>query len=108
MRAVGEEVTLGVVADDLGQTLFDFAVKEAEHLAHALQGESLAPELADDGHFSQLVHRVEPAMAFPLRPDHAALVPPLQLPRRNAGESNHVSGCEAILHRASSLFKTIF
>ena len=37
-------------------------------------------------------------MAFALRLDHAALVPPLELARRDAGSLDHFVRCEAKLH----------
>src|SRR5579862_7726575 len=64
MRSIGEQVIVGTTADNLGQALADLAVKKAHDLADALQGESLAPQFADDGHFGEVVHRIEAPMPF--------------------------------------------
>ena len=82
--AVGKEMDLRATVDDFGQTFAAFAIQEPDDLAHALQRKSLAAELADDGDLGELVHRVEPAMAFALRAHNSAFVPPLQLARGDA------------------------
>src|SRR5580692_8066696 len=96
-----------VAVDDFGQTFAEFPVEEADDLAHALQGKSLAAELADHRDLGELVHRVEATMTLALRSNHAALVPPLQLARCDARQGDDFPGCEAILHSSLKMFETI-
>src|ERR1700733_1866042 len=105
--AVGEQVIFGVAIDDLGQTFAEFAVEKTHDLADALQREPLAAEFADHSNFGQAIERVEAAMTFTLRLDHTTLVPPLQLPGRDAGERDDIPRCEAILHDPLNCSETI-
>jgi hypothetical protein len=107
MSAVGQQVTVGVVVDYFRQPLAQLATQETKDLAHVLQRESLAAELADDGDFADLVHGIEPAMTFPLRLDDAALIPPLQLAGRDAGKGDYVRRCEVAWHSSPNLFEAI-
>src|SRR5579872_780586 len=107
MRSVGEQVIVGTTADNLGQALADLALEKAHDLAHALQGESLAPQFANDGDFGQMIHRIEAPMPFPRRLDHATLVPPLQLSWSDSRQRDHLLRCKAILHLAPSRPETI-
>ena len=69
----------------------EFTIKKTHHLPHTLQREALASKLADHSHFRQLIHGVQPTVAFVLRFDDAALVPPLQLPRSDAGQGDDIA-----------------
>src|ERR1700733_14819936 len=87
--AIGEQVNVRAAADDFGQAFAKLALKETHDLADSLQGEAFAAQFTDDGHFSEVLHRVETAMPKPFRLDHAALVPPLKLACSHAGQSDH-------------------
>src|SRR5579871_192357 len=106
MRAIGQQVNLGGAADSLGQSLAELTVEEAHDLAHALERESFAPQLTDYGDFREASHRIQAAVALALRLDHAALIPPLELTRGDSGKSDHVPGCEELLHPASLPLET--
>src|SRR6202035_1447121 len=98
MSAVGQQVIFGIAVNDLGQTLSEFAAQEAHDLAYALQGESLASQFADDRNLRELIQRIQsPPTCFGWL-HHAALVPPLKLTRGDAGQVDHVPGCEAFFH----------
>src|SRR5579859_696270 len=106
MRSVGQQVIVGAAAHDLGKALTDFAIEKAHDLAHALQRESLAAQFADDGHFGEMVHRIESAMAFAPGLYDATFVPPLELPSRDPGQGYHLLRCEPILHGPPVMFET--
>src|SRR5579871_3962698 len=106
MRPVGQEMVFGILVDDLRQSLAEFPIQKAHDLAHTLKGEPLAPQFADDGQFRQMPGVVEPAMPLALGLHHAALIPPLQLPRSDAGQRNYFAGCEPILHVRLDMFET--
>src|SRR5437016_4202000 len=108
MFAVGEQVVFGVPADDLGQTLAELPIEEAHHFAHALQREALAPQLANHGDLSQMIHRIQTAVPFPGWLYHSPLVPPLQLASGNSGQSHDVARCKRRLHDSPIMFETIY
>src|ERR1019366_5854158 len=72
---------------------------------------SLAPQFADDGHFGEVIHRVEAAMPFALGLDDATLIPPLELAGRDAGQRDHLLRCEpsflSLSHDPPDMFETI-
>jgi hypothetical protein len=45
-------------------------------------------------------------MSFPFRWGQAALVPPLQLPGLNTGQSNSIAECESRLHDPTKMSET--
>ena len=45
-------------------------------------------------------------MPFSSRHDDAPLVPPLQLPRRDTGQCNYITGCKCSFHLAMTMFQT--
>ena len=49
--AVGQKVIVGCAAYGLCQPLAEFFLQKADYFADSLQGESLAPPLADNGYF---------------------------------------------------------
>src|SRR4051812_15395349 len=91
--------------EDLGETSAELAIQKANDLAHSLQRESLAAELADYRDLRESVHRVEAAVAFSLWSNDASLIPPLQLAGGDAGQCDHVPGCEAALQLIARLFE---
>ena len=90
MRAIGEEMEIGVPIDDFSQTFAKFTIQKAHDLTHALKRETFAPKLADHGHFGELVEGIEAAMSFAIGLHHSSLIPPLQLARRDAGSRDHL------------------
>src|SRR6185312_15670472 len=95
---VSQKVVIGCAADCMGQTLAKFLLQKADYFADSLQGEALAPQLADDRYFREIFEGVQAAMAFSYRHNDAALIPPLQLARCNAGQLDYIAGCELLLH----------
>ena len=106
MSAVGEQVNLGVAADDFCEVLAELPLQEAHDLSYALQGEAFAPQLADYGDFGQVLHGVQAAMAFVLRLDYAALVPPLELAGGDAGQLYYFVRWKALVHSGPAMFET--
>src|SRR5579863_6115751 len=91
MLAVGEQMNIGVAADDLGQAFAEFALQETHHFADGLQREAFAFEFADHRDFIDVLHGIEAAMSLTLRLDDSALVPPLKLAGADAGQGDHFS-----------------
>jgi hypothetical protein len=85
MSAIGEQVNVGVAANDFGKAFPELTLQEPHDFADALQGKTFAAQLADDRHLSEVLHRVQTVVADPRWPDDAALVPPLELARGYAG-----------------------
>src|SRR5499427_6690360 len=98
---------LRITFHDLRQPPAEFAIQESHHLAHSLQGKSLASQLADEGDLGKLTHRIQAAVAFAIGSNHTALVPPLQLACGDSRQRDDVSRCEAILHFHPKMFETI-
>ena len=96
--AIGEQVNVGGATDDFSEGLADLAGQEAHDLSYPLQGKALAPKLADDGHFGEVLHGVEATMTFPFGLDYSAFVPVLELAGGDAGEGDHVVRSEAVMH----------
>src|SRR6476660_8574193 len=90
------------------EALAEFALQEAHHFAHTLQGETAAAQFADDRNFGQVFIRVQAAMSFAGGDDDAALVPPLQLAQGDAGEGHHFTRCEDRLHSVRKMFETFW
>ena len=55
--------------------------------ADFLQGEAALAQVADDGDFGQVVQGIDALVAFPAGDHDAALIPPLQLTRADAGQA---------------------
>src|SRR5262249_3646098 len=96
--AIGQEVVLGAVADRFGQPPSQLLLQELHDAAYPLQRKALAPEGADHRDLSDILKRIEPSPAFPLRLHDAAFVPPLELPRRNACKLHHLRRCKTLVH----------
>jgi hypothetical protein len=79
-------VILRAVAHGFGQPPSQFLLQEFHDAAHLLQRETFAAQRADHRDLGNIIRRVQPAPAFALGNDDAALVPPLQLSRRDAGK----------------------
>ena len=88
MSSVGEQMNVGVAADNLGEAFTEFAIQETHDLSYPLQRDAFAAQLAYDRNFGEILHGVETAMPLALRFNYAALVPPLELARGDAGEGN--------------------
>ncbi|MGB8597409.1 MAG: hypothetical protein WCD48_18065, partial [Candidatus Sulfotelmatobacter sp.] len=82
--------------------------QEAHDLSYPLQRETLAPQLADDGDFGEVLHGIEAAMALAFGLDDAPLVPPLELAGGDAGQSDYVMRWKAILHSSPIMFETVY
>jgi len=106
MGSVGEQVILGGGADGGGEAGAEFAFEKNNHLAHALKRKTAAPELRDDGGGHKLIPGIDAAMALAVGRNQAALVPPLQLPRGDAGERDDLGGGELPFHLRPNLFQT--
>jgi len=96
--AVGEQVVSGGAADGVRQALAELPLQKTHDLAHALQRESAAAQFTDDSDFGQIFHGIEATVAFARGNHNAALIPPLQLAWRDAGEIDHFPRCKLILH----------
>src|SRR5581483_3933989 len=92
MASVGQQVVVRAGGDRLHQSLPEFALQEADDLAHLLQREAAAAQVADDRHFRYVVQRIEPAMPLPRGNHDAPLIPPLQLSGGYAGQRDYVTG----------------
>lgn len=77
VAAVGEQVVFGPGGDDLDQALAQLFLQESDNLAHALQAEATAAQLADHGDLGNVVEGVEAAVAFAGGRDDATFIPPL-------------------------------
>jgi hypothetical protein len=66
--------------------------------ADALQRKTLAAKSAYDRDLRDVVKRVQPDAAFTLGAHNAALVPPLQLTRRDARKFHHLRRCKTLVH----------
>jgi hypothetical protein len=107
MRAIGQPMVFRAPTDDSGQAFADIPGRETTLLSARPAAKIVcAGGFADDGRFAEMLSRREPAMSFPFRCDHAALVPPLERPGLNTGQSNNIAGCESILHDSAKLLKT--
>lgn len=106
MRAVGEQVVLGGGANGGGEAGAEFTIEKCNYLAHALEGESAAAQLGDDGGGYELIPGIDAAMALAAGRHEAALVPPLELAAGDAGERDDLGGGELPLHFQRVLFQT--
>src|SRR5262249_31635735 len=107
ISAIGEQMDLRITFRDLRQPLAEFAIKESHHLAHSLQGKSLASQPADEGDLGKLTHRIQAAVTFAIGSNDTALVPPLQLACSDSRQCDDFPRCEAILHFHPKMFETI-
>jgi hypothetical protein len=73
-------------------------LQKADDLADSLERETFAPQLADHRYFREIFKGIQAAVAFSYRDDDAALIPPLQLARSDAGQLDDIAGCELLLH----------
>jgi len=106
MRAIGQKVILRGCADRSGKTGAKFLLQETNHLAHALEGETLPAKLADDCHGDEFVPVIDAAVALAARRHDAPLIPPLQLTGADSSQGDHVVGCKLSLHLDRVLFQT--
>jgi hypothetical protein len=100
---IGKQVTVTAAADRFHQALAEFLLQEADDLAHALQRKAAATKVADDRDLSDIVERIEAPVPLLAGNDQAALVPPLQLARRNAGEFDDLVRSVGLVHGPQSL-----
>jgi hypothetical protein len=94
------------VADGLSQAPAQLPLQELHDAAHLLQREPFAAKRADDGDLGDVFRGIEPAPPFAPGHHDPALIPPLQLPRRNPGQPDHLRRCEHLLHNYKEMFKT--
>src|SRR6185437_9294245 len=106
--AIRQQVIVRRTAYRFCQPLAEFLLQESHDVSHSLQREPLASQFADDGNFREILERIDSTMPITSRNHEPALVPPLQLPRSDASQSNDVAGCEAVLHLSPRMFKTFF
>jgi hypothetical protein len=85
MGAVGEQVNVGVAANDFGEAFAELALEVTHDLADSLQGKTFAAQLADDGDFGKVLDGIKTAVALTLGLDDSTLVPPLELAGGDAG-----------------------
>jgi hypothetical protein len=76
----------------------EFHAQQGDHFADALQAETTAAEIAEDGEFGKILGGVEAAMALAEGHHDSLLVPPLQLAWCEAGALGDLAGCEALFH----------
>jgi len=98
MLAIREEVVLGMATDRFHQALLKLALQQPYNLANSLKREAAAAKIADHGNFRKIVETVQTPMSFARRDHDLALVPPLQLAGADAGQPNHLRGCEPVSH----------
>ena len=96
--AVREQVVIRAGADGFHQAFAEFLLDEAHDGANALQRKAAIAQLADYSDFGEIVGRIEAAVAFMSGNDNAPFIPPLELARRDAGETYDFTGCEPLLH----------
>src|SRR5437660_12923112 len=82
-------------AHSFHQPLAQLALQEADDPAHALQRESALAKLADHRDLGEVGQRVKAIAAMARGRDEAALIPPLQLAQRDAGQGHNLVGAEA-------------
>lgn len=87
MRAIGEEMNIGVAADNFSETLAKLPLQETHDLSYPLEREAFAAEFADDCHFSEILHGIDAPMAFSFGLDDSTLVPILQLAGSDTGQA---------------------
>jgi len=92
VRTIGKQVIFGRGTNRRCQAGAEFLGKKCDHLAHALQGESAAAKLADNGCGYELIPVVNAPVSVTHGSDQSALIPPLQLAGRDAGEADHIVG----------------
>src|SRR5580704_8632853 len=90
MSTVGEQVNIGIAADDFGETFTELTLQEPHDFADSLQGKTFAAQLANDRHLGEILHRVQTRVSDSRGLDDAALVPPLELARGYAGQNEHL------------------
>ena len=105
---VGEQVNIGVAADDFRQPFPDVLLPKAHDLSYPLQGETLAPKPADHRDVGEFLQGIEAAMALAFGPYDATLVPILELAGRDPGKGNYFLRWKTILHSSPNMFETIF
>jgi len=98
VSTVGEQVNIGVAADDFRQACPDFPLQKAHDLSYPLQGETLASKLADHRDFGEPLQGIEAAMALAFGLNDATLVPILELAGRDPGKGNYFLRWKTILH----------
>src|SRR6185437_9929129 len=106
--AIRQQVIIRRTADRFRESLAEFLLQEPHNSAHPLQGEALASQFANNGNFREILERIDTTMPIASRNHQPALVPPLQLARSDASQSNDVAGCETVVHLSPRMFKTFF
>jgi len=88
------------------QTRPKLLLEKPDHLAHALQRKTPPAKLANHGHCNQFVPAIIGGAPGETEP-RCRVRPPLQLAGGDAGQCDHVAGCELSLHLEAILFQTI-
>jgi hypothetical protein len=83
--SIGEQVKAASAREQVGKTMTKFLTQQRDHLANALQTESAAAKIAENGEFGEIFGGVKTAMALAGGNHNALFVPPLKLPRCEAG-----------------------
>src|SRR5919109_2967883 len=105
--SIGKHVIFRGAADRLSQAFTEFALEETHNSTDTLKRKAFVPQLAYHCSLCQVLHRIQAAMALAHGYDNAAFVPPLQLPRGDAGEGDYITRCKELLHCTSNTFQTI-
>ena len=97
--SVGQQVIFGSGPHGFDQPFAEFPLQKADDPTNLLQRESTFAQLADHGHFGQIVERIDAIVSFAYWNHDAALVPPLELARADSRELHYCAGCKSLLHR---------
>ncbi len=98
-----------VTRQRIPQALSHLFLEKSQNPPDLLQRETLAPQLRDNGNLHHFLRQVDPPMAFLTWRNNVALIPPLQLPKADAGDACYIAAGVAILSlRGDGLFLFCF
>src|SRR5271155_4565561 len=107
MCSIGEQVNIRVAADNFSESFPELPIQETHDLSYPLQRDPLAPQLAYDCYFGEVLHGIKTAMSRSFGLDHSPLVPPLELAGGDAGQSDYFLRWKAFSHSSQNMFETI-
>jgi len=82
--AIGKQMQFAAASCNVGEAVSEVAAQQGEHAANALQAETAATQVAEDGKFGKIFDGVNATMAFAGGHHDSLLIPPLKLPWREA------------------------
>src|SRR5438034_9205046 len=106
MSSISEQVTFRP-AERICQATAELTLQKTNDFPHPLQRKSAPAQVTDDGNLGYVLNGIEAPVPLTAWNYHAALIPPLQLARGNAGEGYNLVRGKQHFHGKYYLFKTI-